>query len=117
HLKSETLADQSGKLGLIFERVEAGDNASGAVAKQENRQARFPRFHQCHKPFNIIDIFIETIDEISLTVRFSAATQIERVYGKSVARQLLGNPHIAATMCIEPVNDHSRAARFSFRVP
>ena len=38
HLEGEALADESRELGLVFERVDAGDDAAGAVPEQEDRQ-------------------------------------------------------------------------------
>ena len=42
HLEGETFAYQPGKLGLIIEGIDTGDDAASAMTEKEHRQARFP---------------------------------------------------------------------------
>ena len=46
HLEREALADQPRELRLVLERVQARDDAAGAVTEQEHRQARLARFRE-----------------------------------------------------------------------
>src|SRR6266508_1494278 len=47
-LVCEALADQAGELGLMVERIHAGDYAAGAVAEQEDRQSRMLGLRHLH---------------------------------------------------------------------
>src|SRR5204862_93138 len=47
--EGETLADQPGELGLVFEGVETGHDSAGAVAEQEYGKARLAGFRELHE--------------------------------------------------------------------
>ena len=49
NLEGEALADQSGELGLVVERIKARHHTAGAVAEQENRQAGLARLGDLHR--------------------------------------------------------------------
>jgi len=50
NLKGKAFTEQPGHLLLVFERVEAGDNPTRAVAEQDHLKTSFPRLDQLHKP-------------------------------------------------------------------
>ena len=66
----------------MLERVQAGDDAAGAVAEQENRQARLARFHERDECGHVRDVVGESLDVESLAVGVSPSSQIEGVGSK-----------------------------------
>src|SRR5580692_8446587 len=76
HLKREALADQTRKLGLVLERVKAGNDATGAVPQEENGQARLPRFRHLHDDRDVADIVRELLGVETLAVGFAATAQV-----------------------------------------
>src|SRR5277367_1561122 len=74
-LMRKTLADQPRQLGLVFESVKASDDASCAVTKHEDGQARVPRFYEGRDCFDVTDVVFERFDIKALAIRISATTQ------------------------------------------
>ena len=91
--KREALADEAGELGLVLERVDAGDDAAGAVAEQEHRQARARATSRASRaPATSLDVVGELLDVEALAVGLAAAAQVERVDGEAARHELLGDP-------------------------
>ena len=52
--EGEVLADEAGQLGLVVERVDARDDAAGAVAEQEERQAGLALLGDADQPAKVV---------------------------------------------------------------
>src|SRR6185312_15976668 len=72
HLVGEVFTYEAGDLGLVFQAVDAGDDAAGAVAKEEHRQARLARFDDVNEPRQVRRPLPELLHEEALA--FGAAT-------------------------------------------
>src|SRR4051812_1450127 len=91
-LEREALADQSGQFPLMLERVEARDDATGAVAKQKHWKTGLPRLHESDKCGHVRDVVGELLYKESLTVRLSASPQIQGIDGKTAGHKPIGHP-------------------------
>src|SRR5277367_2726669 len=83
-LMRETLADQPRQLSLVFESVKASDDASRAVTKHEDGQARVPRFYDGRNCLDVTDAVFKGFDIEALAIRISATPQIHRVHGQAI---------------------------------
>src|SRR6185369_5091233 len=65
----------------------------------------------------IADVFRDVFDVESLTLRLTAATQIECVHGEPLTHELLGHPRVLPTMRVEAMTDHHHRTRRGIRTP
>ena len=95
-LEGEALADEAGEAGLVLERVDAGGDAAGAVAEQEDRQAGLALLGDLDEPGEGGDVVVDGVDVVAVAVGAAAAGQIERIDREAGGDELLGGPEIVA---------------------
>src|SRR5450432_537059 len=117
HLESETLADQAPKLGLVLKCIHTGNDAAGAVAKQENRQSRFSCFRSLRNDVDVADIIGEGLDVETLAVGLAASTQVNGINREAARDELLGCPSVVTAVRVEAGNDDDNAAQLARRTP
>ena len=110
HLEGEALADEPGELGLVVEHVADGDDAAGAVAEQEHRQAGIARLRDLHGAGDVAHIVGDILDIEALAFRLAAAAQIERVNREAALHELLGRPDVLPAVRVDAVADDQRGA-------
>ena len=113
-LEGEALADQSGKVRLVLQGIDAGDDAAGAVAEDEHGEPRLPRLRQIHKSIHVAQIVPELLEVVTLAVRLAPAVQVQRVHREAAGHELVGRPEIMTAVGIETVDDHDHAAGLAF---
>ena len=64
----------------MVEHVVAGDDAAGAVAEHEHRQAGLARARKLHEQVDVALVLGEFLDVVALAVGLAAAAQVERVH-------------------------------------
>src|SRR5206468_8119469 len=72
HLEGETLANESGELGLMLECVNAGDDSSRAVSEQIYGQTGFARLGESDYGCDIADVVGEALYIEAFAVRAAA---------------------------------------------
>src|SRR4051794_38594013 len=98
HLIRKALTDQTAQLGLMFERIEAGDDATGAMPKHEDRDPRMVRFCDLDDGCHIVDVVTELLDIVALAIRLSAPAQVERMHTNTIVRERLAYPLVVAAV-------------------
>src|SRR5262249_54957515 len=116
-LEREALADESSEFRLMFERVDAGNDAARAVTEKKHRQAGFAGLDQRHDGPDVAGPVGKFFDVEPLAVRLPATPQIDRVYRETVGRQLLGDPSVIAAVSFEAGNDNDHTAGICSRTP
>jgi hypothetical protein len=111
------LADQSGELGLVLERVDTRDDAASTVTEQEDGQAGLARFRQLHEAVYVAGVVTDVLDPETLTVGLAAAAQVQCVHGKAAGHELFGYPQVLTAVGVDAVDDGDNSARFSLRSP
>ena len=104
HLERKALADQTGDLVLILQRVDARDHAARAVAEQVDRHAGFALLRDLDEHRDVADIVRHIVDIEALAVRFTAAAQVERVDREARGLQLLAGPQILTAVGIDAMD-------------
>src|ERR1700730_534153 len=117
NLERETLANQPGELGLMLERVDAGDDPAGAVPEQVHGQAGFPRLGQRDHRCNVAHVVGKRLDVEAFTVGPATSAQTQRVPGQAGGGELLAYRLILAAVRVEAVADDHDCARNALWTP
>jgi hypothetical protein len=78
HLERKALANESSKLRLMVERIEAGHDTTRAVPQQEHRKAGMLRRRDSHQTSDIIDV----VRELRNVAADEAEARVRRVDGE-----------------------------------
>ena len=113
----KALADQSGELPWMIERVDARHDAAGAVSEHEHGQPRLTRCGQRHNGLDIADIIRELLDVEALAVGPAAAAQIARIDGDAVGHELFRHPRVVRAVRVEAVDGDDDTAWRCGRTP
>ena len=89
-LVSKALADEPVDLGLVLQRVNAGDDAARAVAEQKDRKPGLARFRQRHERRGVAHVIGERVDVEPLTIRPAAPAQVDGVRRHTGRHELFG---------------------------
>src|SRR5262245_17891209 len=117
HFMREALADQSGEVGRVLERVNAGDDAAGAVAEHEERDAGLARLREMHERGGVPDVVAELLDEEALALGAPAPPEIDRIHREPAGRQLIGDPRVVAAVGVEAGNNRDDGTDAGLRPP
>src|SRR5499427_1052210 len=117
HLVREVLTDEARDLALVFQRVAAGDYATGTVTEEEHRQARLVRLDYVDERREITRPIRELLDEEALALGVAVAAMIQRVDGEPLGNKLLGYPFVLAAVRVEYMGDDNHGVRLARRLP
>src|SRR5882672_11030638 len=117
HLVREVLTDEARDLVLVFQRVAAGDYATGAVTEQEHRKARLARLDHVDERREIRRPVRELLDEEAIALGAAAAAMIQRVDGEPFGNELLGYPFVLAAVRVESMGNDDHGVRLARGLP
>src|SRR5581483_62739 len=94
----------------MVQRIQAGDDAAGAVAEQVRGQAAFVCLDDRGDVRDVVDVVVERVDVEAFAVGLAAAPQVQRVHHQIGGGELFGHPFVVAAVRIEAGDDDDGGA-------
>src|SRR5262245_56815830 len=101
----------------MVERVNAGNDTSGAVTEKEHRQTRIFRFRSFDERCHVVGIVFDLFNIVALAIGSPTPAQIDRISRQVFRRELFADPQILPAMRIKPWYDDDHAAGFPLGLP
>src|SRR6266705_4014137 len=109
-LEGEAFADQAGERRRMIERIQAGQDPTGAMPQQKYGKARVSRFHHVHERRDIAHVVGELVDVEPFAVGPATSTEVYGIRGVAHGRESLSHPGVVPAVRIETGHDYDGSA-------